>query len=197
MQDLLGEINSITLDHDKGNYLPEPGGDQGSCPTGSSLGHTPHTTLWNSSDMGAITGFVIDSEDLASLLSSCSDGGLGRGSYNKEELAHSPWTGEYDHESSPGLFTSPKPSYLEEAPPDVPLLEESLPPLSKGEPCAPTHTPDDNSNIENFNYHYNIVPGMNNDDDVDEGNVDADPPKGSVYDPISEGEATTPHRGRL
>ena len=102
-----------------------------------------------------------------------------------------PWTGEYDHESSPGLFTSPTPSYLKEEPPDVPLLEESLPPLSKGEPCAPTHAPDDNSNIENFNYHYNIVPGLNNDDDVDEGNVDADPPKGSVYDPISEGEATT------
>ena len=103
MQELLSEINSITLD----SYLLESGGDQGS--------------------------------------------------YNKEELAHSPWTGEYDHESSPGLFTSPTPSYLKEEPPDVPLLEESLPPLSKGEPCAPTHAPDDNSNIKNFNYHYNIV----------------------------------------
>ena len=119
---LLDEINSITLDDPKDDYLLESGGDQGGYPTGSSWGHTPHTTLWNSSDMDAITGFVIDSEDLASLLSSRSDGWLGRDSYNKEELAHSLWTGEYDHESSP--------------------------------------------------------------------NVDADPPKGSVYDPVSEGEAT-------
>ena len=32
---------------------------------------------------------------------------------------------------------------------------------------------------------------MDNDDDVDEWNMDADPPKGGVCDPISEGEATT------
>ena len=93
--------NSIPLDDPKNDYLLESGGDQGSYPTGSSWGHT--RSLWNSSDMGAITNLVIDSEDLASLLSSCSDGGLGRGSYNKEELAHSLWTGEYDHESSPCL----------------------------------------------------------------------------------------------
>ena len=105
--DILGEIDSITRDDAKGNYFHEPGGDEGSYLTGSSWGHAPNITnitMWTSFDMGAITDFVIDSEDLASLLSSCSDGGLGRGSYNKEELAHSLWTGEYDHESSPGVI---------------------------------------------------------------------------------------------
>lgn len=59
------------------------------------------------------------------------------------------------------------------------------------EPWAPTRAPNDNSNIENYNYHCSIVPGMNNDTDVGEGNVDKDPPKGSEYDQINKGEATT------
>ena len=78
IRDLMGEIDSITRDDAKGTYFHEPGGDEGSYLTGSSWGHAPNITnitMWTSFDMGAITDFVIDSEDLASLLSSSSDGG--------------------------------------------------------------------------------------------------------------------------
>ena len=37
--------------------------------------------------------------------------------------------------------------------------------------------PDDNNIENNDNYHYSIVPGMNIDADVGEGNVDGDLPK--------------------
>ena len=63
--------------------------------------------------------------------------------------------------------------------------------LAQEELCAPTRAPDD-SNIEGYNnYHCSIVPGMNIDADVGEGNVDGDPPKRSEYDQITKGEAIT------
>ena len=82
---LLDEINSITIDDAKGIYSPEHGGDQSSYLTGSSWGYVPNITMWNSVGTGAITGFVIDYEDVANLLPPWSDGRLTRGSYSKEE----------------------------------------------------------------------------------------------------------------
>ena len=80
---LLDEINSITLDNPKGDYLLEPGDDLDGHLTDSTWGYVPHVTLWDSADKGA--GFVIHFENLTSLLPSYSDGGLTRGSYSKEE----------------------------------------------------------------------------------------------------------------
>ena len=64
--------------------------------------------------------------------------------------------------------------------------------LAQEELCAPTRTPDD-SNIENYNnnYHFSIVPSVTIDADVDEGEVDEDPPTRSKYDQTNKGESIT------
>ena len=63
--------------------------------------------------------------------------------------------------------------------------------LAQEELCAPTRTPDD-SNIENYNnYHCSIVSDMTIDADVDEGEVDEDPPTRSKYDQTNKGESIT------
>ena len=63
--------------------------------------------------------------------------------------------------------------------------------LAQEELCASTRTPDD-SNIENYNnYHCSIVPSVTIDADVDEGEVDEDPPTRSKYDQINKDESTT------
>ena len=63
--------------------------------------------------------------------------------------------------------------------------------LAQEELCAPTRTPDD-SNIENYNnYHCSIVSDMTIDADVDEGEVDEDPPTRSKYDQINKDESIT------
>ena len=165
---LLDEINSITLDDPKDDYLLEPGDDLDGHLTDSTWGYVPHVTLWDSADNGA--GFVIDFENLTSLLPSCSDGGLTRGSYSKEEQQ-----GSTSHDFNSMEKTESGATGM--------LAQEEL--------CAPTRAPDD-SNIEGYNnYHCSIVPGMNIDANVGEGNVDGDPPKRSEYDQINEGEAIT------
>ena len=245
--------------------------------------------MWTSFDKKATTGLVIGYEDVANLLSSCSDGGLTYGNYDKEVLTHSLWMGKVERKTNPGvigdgpderipgvtskdecglgngcngifhvgdpcspsrsttvgmldkfkeeeqtfLSTSPESSDFEELPPDVPHLVESLPPslqeeqllladsippasqeeqpgitshdfksmektesgatgtLAQEELCAPTRTPDD-SNIENYNnYHCSIVSDMTIDADVDEGEVDEDPPTRSEYDQTNKGESIT------
>ena len=165
---LLDEINSITLDDPKDDYLLEPGDDLDGHLTDSTWGYVPHVTLRDSADKGA--GFVIDFENLTSLLPSCSDGGLTRGSYSEEEQQ-----GSTSHD-----FDS-----MEKAESGATGM------LAQEELCAPTRAPDD-SNVEGYNnYHCSIVPGMNIDADVGEGNVDGDPPKRSEYDQINKGEAIT------
>ena len=63
--------------------------------------------------------------------------------------------------------------------------------LAQEELCAPTRTPDD-SNIEYYNnYHFSIVPSGTIDADVDEGEVDEDPPTRSKYDQTNKGESIT------
>ena len=167
---LLDEINSITIDDAKGIYSPEHGGDQSSYLTGSSWGYVPNITMWNSVGTGAITGFVIDYEDVANLLPPWSDGRLTRGSYSKEEQQ-----GSTGHDFNSMEKTESGATGM--------LAQEEL--------CAPTRAPDD-SNVEGYNnYHCSIVPGMNIDADVGEGNVDGDPPKRSEYDQINKGEAIT------
>ena len=105
------------------------------------------------------------------------------------------------------LFTLPGPSDFEEKPPDVqhlvgslppslqeerPLLADPLSPSHQEEPCAPTRALDA-SNIENYNnnYHFSIVPSVTIDADVDEGEVDEDPPTRSKYDQTNKGESIT------
>ena len=64
--------------------------------------------------------------------------------------------------------------------------------LAQEELCAPTRTPDA-SNIENYNnnYHCSIVPSVIIDADIDEGEVDEDPPTRSEYDQTNKGESIT------
>ena len=63
--------------------------------------------------------------------------------------------------------------------------------LAQEELCAPTRNPD-NSNIEYYNnYHCSIVSDMTIDADVDEGEVDEDPPTRSKYDQTNKGESIT------
>ena len=82
---IMDEINLTTIDDAEGINFPEPGRDQSSYLPDSSWGPIPDTTMWNSVGTGAITGFVIDYEDVANLLPPWSDGRLTRGSYSKEE----------------------------------------------------------------------------------------------------------------
>ena len=104
------------------------------------------------------------------------------------------------------LFTLPDPPDSEEEPPDVQLLADSvlLSPmeeavigatgvLAQEEPWAPTRAPNDIINIENYdnNYHCSVVPSVNIDADVDEGEVDEDPPTRSKYDQTNKGESIT------
>ena len=119
------------------------------------------------------------------------------------------------------LFTLPGPSDFEEKPPDVQHLVGSLPPslqeeqqlladsvllspmeeavigatgvLAQEEPWAPTRAPNVIINIENYNnkYHCSVVPSVNIDADVDEGEVDEDPPTRSKYDQTNKGESIT------
>ena len=119
------------------------------------------------------------------------------------------------------LFTLPDPPDSEEEPPDVQHLVGSLPPslqeeqqlladsvllspmeeavigatgvLAQEEPWAPTRAPNDIINIENYNnnYHCSVVPSVNIDADVDEGEVDEDPPTRSKYDQTNKGESIT------
>ena len=65
--------------------------------------------------------------------------------------------------------------------------------LVQEEPSAPICAPNDNSNIGNYNdnYHCSIVSDMTIDDDVDEGEVDEDPPTRSKYDQTNKGESIT------
>ena len=64
--------------------------------------------------------------------------------------------------------------------------------LAQEELCAPTRTPDA-SNIENYNnnYHCSIVSSVIIDADIDEGEVDEDPPTRSKYDQINKDESIT------
>ena len=183
VQDLLREINSTALDHAKGNYFPETVGDQGSYRTDSSWGPTPDTTMWGSFGKDTVTSFVIDSGDLAGLLPTRPGGGLGCGSITVGML------GKFKEETQFFPFTSTEPSDIEE---EQQLLADPLSPSPQEEPCAPTRALDDN-NIENYNnnYHCSIVPSMNIDADIDEGDVDEDPPTRSEYDQINEGEVIT------
>ena len=61
------------------------------------------------------------------------------------------------------------------------------------EPWAPTRAPNDIVNIENYNnnYHCSIVPSVIIDADIDEGEVDEDPPTRSEYDQTNKGESIT------
>ena len=63
---LLDEINSITLNgaNRNGNCPHDPGGDLDSDLAESSRGHDPHIHPWGSLDKSAISGFVIDPENL-------------------------------------------------------------------------------------------------------------------------------------
>ena len=63
---LLDEINSITLNgaNRNGNCPHDPGGDLASDLAESSWGHDPHINPWGSLDKSAISGFVIDPENL-------------------------------------------------------------------------------------------------------------------------------------
>ena len=63
---LLDEINSITLNgaNRNGNCPHDPGGDLDSDLAESSWGHDPHINPWGSLDKSAISGFVIDPENL-------------------------------------------------------------------------------------------------------------------------------------
>ena len=145
------------------------------------------------------SSFVIDSGDLAGLLPTRPGGGPGRGRITVGML------GKFKEETQFFPFTSTEPSDIEEEPPDVQLLADSvlLSPmeeavigatgvLAQEEPWAPTRAPNDTSNIENYNhYHCSIVPGMDNDADVGEGNVDGDPPTGSECNQINKVEAIT------
>ena len=200
VQDLLREINSTTLDHAKGNYFPETVGDQGSYRTDSSWGPTPDTTMWGSFGKDTVTSFVIDSGDLAGLLPTRPGGGPGCGSITVGML------GKFKEETQFFPFTSTEPSDIEEEPPDVQLLADSvlLSPmeeavigatgvLAQEEPWAPTRAPNDIINIENYNnnYHCSVVPSVNIDADVDEGEVDEDPPTRSKYDQTNKGESIT------
>ena len=65
--------------------------------------------------------------------------------------------------------------------------------LAQEEPWAPTRAPNDIINIENYNnnYHCSVVPSVNIDADVDEGEVDEDPPTRSKYDQTNKGESIT------
>ena len=200
MQDLLGEIDSITRDDAKGTYFPEPGGDEGSYLTDSSWGFTSNTTIWDGLHKNVVTSVVTDSGDLAGLLPTRPGGGLGCGSITVGML------GKFKEETQFFPFTSTEPSDIEEEPPDVQLLADSvlLSPmeeavigatgvLAQEEPWAPTRAPNDIINIENYNnnYHCSVVPSVNIDADVDEGEVDEDPPTRSKYDQTNKGESIT------
>ena len=200
VQDLLREINSTALDHAKGNYFPETVGDQGSYRTDSSWGPAPDTTMWGSFGKDTVTSFVIDSGDLAGLLPTRPGGGPGCGRITVGML------GKFKEETQFFPFTSTEPSDIEEEPPDVQLLADSvlLSPmeeavigatgvLAQEEPWAPTRAPNDTGNIENYNnnYHCSVVPSVNIDADVDEGEVDEDPPTRSKYDQTNKGESIT------
>ena len=65
--------------------------------------------------------------------------------------------------------------------------------LAQEEPWDPTRAPNDIINIENYNnnYHCSIVPSVTIDADVDEGEVDEDPPTRSKYDQTNKGESIT------
>ena len=65
--------------------------------------------------------------------------------------------------------------------------------LAQEEPWAPTRAPNDIINIENYNnnYHCSIVTSVTIDADVDEGEVDEDPPTRSKYDQTNKGESIT------
>ena len=128
--------------------------------------------------------------------------------------------GKFTEETQFFPFALPEPSDFEE-PPDVQHLVGSLPPslqeeqqlladsvllspmeeavigatgvLAQEEPWAPTRAPNDIINIENYNnnYHCSVVPSVNIDADVDEGEVDEDPPTRSKYDQTNKGESIT------
>ena len=224
MQDLLGEIDSITRDDAKGTYFPEPGGDEGSYLTDSSWGFTSNTTIWDGLHKNVVTSVVTDSGDLAGLLPTRPGGGPGCGRITvgmlgkfKEETQFFPFTStepsdieeepsDVPHLAESFLFTLPDPPDSEEEPPDVQLLADSvlLSPmeeavigatgvLAQEEPWAPTRAPNDIINIENYNnnYHCSVVPSVNIDADVDEGEVDEDPPTRSKYDQTNKGESIT------
>ena len=64
--------------------------------------------------------------------------------------------------------------------------------LAQEELYAPTRTPDD-SDIKSYNnnYHCSIVPSVIIDADIDEGEVDEDPPTRSKYDQTNKDESIT------
>ena len=104
---LLNAISLTTIDDAKGVNSSEPGRDQSSYLPGSSWGHAPNITnitMWTSFDKKATTGLVIGYEDVANLLSSCSDGGLTCGNYDKEVLTHLLWMGKVERKTNPGVI---------------------------------------------------------------------------------------------
>ena len=163
---IMDEINLTTIDDAEGINFPESGRDQSSYLPDSSWGPIFGTTMWNNIAMGTITDFVVGHENLAGLLPT-------RSGEKPPDVQH--------------LVGSLPPSLQEERP----LLADPLSPSHQEEPCAPTRALDA-SNIENYNnnYHFSIVPSVTIDADVDEGEVDEDPPT-SKYDQTNKGESIT------
>ena len=164
---IMDEINLTTIDDAEGINFPEPGRDQSSYLPDSSWGPIFGTTMWNNIAMGTITDFVVGHENLAGLLPT-------RSGEKPPDVQH--------------LVGSLPPSLQEERP----LLADPLSPSHQEEPCAPTRALDA-SNIENYNNncHFSIVPSVTIDADVDEGEVDEDPPTRSKYDQTNKGESIT------
>ena len=164
---IMDEINLTTIDDAEGINFPESGRDQSSYLPDSSWGPIFGTTMWNNIAMGTITDFVVGHENLAGLLPT-------RSGEKPPDVQH--------------LVGSLPPSLQEERP----LLVDPLSPSHQEEPCAPTRALDA-SNIENYNnnYHFSIVPSVTIDADVDEGEVDEDPPTRSKYDQTNKGESIT------
>ena len=212
---IMDEINLTTIDDAEGINSPEPGRDQSSYLPDSSWGPI-FGTMWNNIAMGTITDFVVGHENLAGLLPTRSGRGLGRGSdtvdiqgkFKEEEQSFlSTSTESFDFEELPPslqeeqllLADSIPPASQEEQPGitshDFKSMEKTesgaTGTLAQEELCAPTRTPDD-SNIEYYNnYHCSIVSDMTIDADVDEGEVDEDPPTRSKYDQTNKGESIT------
>ena len=214
---IMDEINLTTIDDAEGINFSEPGRDQSSYLPDSSWGPFFGTTMWNNIAMGTITDFVVGHENLAGLLPTRSGRGLGRGSdtvdiqgkFKEEEqslLSTSPES--FDFEELPPslqeeqllLADSIPPASQEEQPGitshDFKSMEKTesgaAGTLAQEELCAPTRTPDA-GNIENYNnnYHCSIVPSVIIDADIDEGEVDEDPPTRSEYDQTNKGESIT------
>ena len=164
---IMDEINLTTIDDAEGINFPESGRDQSSYLPDSSWGPIFGTTMWNNIAMGTITDFVVGHENLAGLLPT-------RSGEKPPDVQH--------------LVGSLPPSLQEERP----LLADPLSPSHQEEPCAPTRALDA-SNIENYNnnYHCSIVPSVIIDADIDEGEVDEDPPTRSEYDQTNKGESIT------